>query len=106
MKRLWMLFAAVLVLSFLVLGWVGTESYREMPPIPETVITTDGQAVMEIGTVHLDGGNSPTFCDATVLPRARCAWHPIDWRPWRSQRPFALLAARTPQKCSPLLEIS
>ena len=34
MKKLWISFAVVFVLSFAVLGWIGTRIYQEMPPIP------------------------------------------------------------------------
>ena len=46
MKKLWISFAVVLVVSFAVLGWIGTRIYQEMPPIPERVITTDGTVVI------------------------------------------------------------
>ena len=42
MKRLWLSFVAVLTISFLVLGWIGTRIYQEMPPIPENVASTTG----------------------------------------------------------------
>ncbi len=51
MNRLWAAFAAVLAASFLVLGWIGTRIYREMPPIPERVVTTDGRVVVDSGEV-------------------------------------------------------
>ncbi|MCA9089515.1 MAG: nitric-oxide reductase large subunit [Planctomycetaceae bacterium] len=51
MKRLWMAFVAVMVLSFLVLGWIGTRIYQEMPPIPEKVVTTDGQVLIGSGEI-------------------------------------------------------
>ena len=41
MRKLWFAFTAVMVVSFLVLGWVGTRIYQEMPPIPDKVVTTD-----------------------------------------------------------------
>ena len=43
MNRLWLAFVAVMVLSFLVLGWIGTRIYQEMPPIPDKVVTTEGR---------------------------------------------------------------
>jgi len=46
MKKLWMIFIAILVFSFTVLGWVGTEIYRQAPPIPREVVTTDGQVLI------------------------------------------------------------
>ncbi len=51
MRRLWLAFAAVMVLSFIVLGWIGTRIYQEMPPIPDKVVTTDGMTVIESGEV-------------------------------------------------------
>ena len=40
-----------MVLSFLVLGWVGTRIYQEMPPIPDKVVTTDGQTLIDTGEI-------------------------------------------------------
>ncbi len=52
MKRLWMFFGLVLVLSFLVLGWIGTRIYQEAPPLPQRVVTTDGQIVADEGAIQ------------------------------------------------------
>jgi nitric oxide reductase subunit B len=46
MKRLWLSFAAVIVLSFAVLLWVGSRIYQEAPPVPAKVLSTDGQIVI------------------------------------------------------------
>ena len=46
MKRLWIVLAIVVTFGFSVLGWVGTRIYQEMPPIPDRVVTTDGQVVV------------------------------------------------------------
>jgi len=43
MKKLWLVFIAIFVFSFAVLGWVGTEIFRQAPPIPREVVTTDGR---------------------------------------------------------------
>ncbi len=51
MMRLWIAFVTVMVLSFLVLGWIGTRIYQEMPPIPEKVVTTDGQILIGSGEI-------------------------------------------------------
>ena len=51
MKRLWFAFAAVLFFSFMVLGWIGTRIYYEMPPIPDQFVTTDGQILIDTGEV-------------------------------------------------------
>jgi len=46
MKKLWLIFIAIFVFSFSVLGWVGTEIFRQAPPIPREVVTTDGQVLI------------------------------------------------------------
>jgi nitric oxide reductase subunit B len=51
MKKLWWLFGLVLIVSFVILGWVGTRIYQEMPPIPEKVITTGGTTVIDSGEI-------------------------------------------------------
>jgi nitric oxide reductase subunit B len=51
MKRLWIAFSLVMVLSFLVLGWIGTRIYQEMPPIPVKVVTTDGTVLVAEGEI-------------------------------------------------------
>jgi len=38
MRKLWIAFAAVIVLSFAVLGWTGVRIYQEAPPVPTRVI--------------------------------------------------------------------
>src|SRR5215813_2637918 len=45
MRKLWLIFIAIFVCSFGVLGWVGTEIFRQEPPIPREVVTTDGQVL-------------------------------------------------------------
>tara|TARA_R110002111_G_scaffold247140_5_gene310213 strand:- start:28108 stop:30333 length:2226 start_codon:yes stop_codon:yes gene_type:complete len=45
-NKLWIAFACVMGFSFLVLGWIGTRIYQEMPPIPEQVVTTDSQTLI------------------------------------------------------------
>jgi len=47
-----MFFGVVLVLSFAVLGWIGTRIYQEAPPIAETVVTTDGQIIIHAGDIQ------------------------------------------------------
>ena len=46
MKKLWLIFIAIFVFSFAVLGWVGTEIFRQAPPIPHEVVTTDGRVLI------------------------------------------------------------
>ena len=52
MRRLWLVFAAVLVVSFAILGWIGTRIYQEMPPLPERVVTTTGEVVIDKGEIQ------------------------------------------------------
>ena len=52
MKRLWIAFTLVMVLSFLVLGWIGTRIYQEMPPLPAKVVTTEGVVVVDVGEIQ------------------------------------------------------
>ncbi|QDT27684.1 Nitric oxide reductase subunit B [Gimesia panareensis] len=47
MRRLWISFTFVLLLSFLVLGWIGSRIYQEMPPIPGKVLTTNGKLLID-----------------------------------------------------------
>jgi len=44
-RKLWTLLALMLVVSFSVLLWAGTEIFRAAPPIPERVVTPDGTVV-------------------------------------------------------------
>lgn len=44
-KKLWMIFAFVMIGSFAVLGYYGVEIYRQAPPTPAKVITSTGQQV-------------------------------------------------------------
>ncbi|WP_440591877.1 nitric-oxide reductase large subunit [Schlesneria sp.] len=56
MKRLWTAFILVMVLSFLVLGWIGTRIYQEMPPIPSKVTTTEGRLLIDEGEIQAGQG--------------------------------------------------
>ncbi|HEY4365160.1 MAG TPA: nitric-oxide reductase large subunit [Bryobacteraceae bacterium] len=51
MKKLWIGFALVMILSFSVLGWIGVRIYQEMPPIPSRVVTTDGHVLVAEGLI-------------------------------------------------------
>ena len=52
MRKLWISFAVVFTLSFAILGWIGTRIYQQMPPIPATVVSTDGSVVVAEGDVQ------------------------------------------------------
>lgn len=45
MKKYWIAFILVVTISFAVLSWVGIRIYQEKPPIPEKVITQNGELV-------------------------------------------------------------
>jgi nitric oxide reductase subunit B len=51
MQRYWLAFALVTTLSFAVLGWVGVRVYREAPPLPERVLTTEGREIVAAGEI-------------------------------------------------------
>ncbi len=51
-NRLWLAFGLVVVLSFVVLGWVGVRIYQEAPPVPERVLTTEGQQLIGPGEIY------------------------------------------------------
>jgi len=44
-RNLWIGLAALLAISFGVLLWIGSEIHREMPPVPEQVVASDGRVV-------------------------------------------------------------
>jgi nitric oxide reductase subunit B len=46
MKKTWITFISVVVLSFITLIWIGTEVYQTQPPIPETVIIKETNDVL------------------------------------------------------------
>ncbi len=45
-RKLWIGLGIVLIVTFTILGWTGREIYRQAPPIPHVVETTDGVQVM------------------------------------------------------------
>jgi nitric oxide reductase subunit B len=47
MKRLWLPFIAVILVSFAVLGWLGSKIYQQAPPIPIKVVTNSGAVVIQ-----------------------------------------------------------
>src|ERR1039457_5895860 len=55
-RQLWISLIAVIVLSFLVLGYYGTEIYCKAPPIPNRVVTADGQVLFTAQQIK-DGQN-------------------------------------------------
>jgi nitric oxide reductase subunit B len=55
-NRLWIIFTAVMVISFSVLLFFGRQIYREKPPIPDEVVTTSN-TVLFTGSDIRDGQN-------------------------------------------------
>ena len=55
-KKLWIIFAIVIVGSFSVLGYYGFQIYQQKPPIPEHVVTTEGEVVFTANDIQ-DGQN-------------------------------------------------
>jgi len=51
-KKLWIGFILVTLVSFGVLGYFGTEIYRQAPPIPERVATPDGHVLMTAADIQ------------------------------------------------------
>ncbi|MCE3603328.1 nitric-oxide reductase large subunit [Massilia sp. P8910] len=51
-RKLWTWLAVICVLSFAVLGWVGTEIYLSAPPIPHQVASRDGEVLFADGEVQ------------------------------------------------------
>ncbi|MCH8619742.1 nitric-oxide reductase large subunit [Undibacterium sp. TS12] len=51
-RKLWTWLAVICVLSFSVLGWVGTEIYLTAPPIPKQVVSVDGTVLFSDGQVQ------------------------------------------------------
>jgi nitric oxide reductase subunit B len=44
-RKLWTWLAVICALSFAILGWVGTEIYVKAPPIPDQVVSTQGNVI-------------------------------------------------------------
>jgi nitric oxide reductase subunit B len=51
-RKLWTWLAVICVLSFSVLGWVGTEIYLSAPPIPLQVVSSGGAVLFSEGQVQ------------------------------------------------------
>lgn len=52
MKKLWILFILIFVFSFSILGWVGTEIFRQAPPIPAEVVSGSGTVIIPHGDIE------------------------------------------------------
>ena len=56
MKKFWIAFTLVVVVSFIVLSWAGVKIYQGAPPIPEKVATPDNKIVFTKEDIQ-DGQN-------------------------------------------------
>src|SRR5215813_11711177 len=108
MKRLWTVLAIVVIFGFTVLGWIGSRIYQEMPPIPERIVTSDGQVVapegailsgqavwqtlggMEVGSIWGHGSYVAPDWTADWLHR-ECLLILDDWARSEHARPYAEL---------------
>lgn len=52
-RKLWVYLAALLILSFATLLWTGGEIFRKAPPMPERVVSTDGQLIYTRADIEL-----------------------------------------------------
>ena len=79
MKRLWIAFATVLILSFSVLGWIGTRIYQEMPPLPEHYVSEEAFAIIssyleEAAAAHAQDAPLPDFPEHDLAPHLDNTW--------------------------------
>ncbi len=121
MKKLWIGFATILILSFSVLGWIGTRIYQEMPPLPARIVATDGTVLagegdvsrgqnvwqamggMEIGSVWGHGSYVAPDWTADWLHREAIAVLD-DWAMSESGKPYAQLGIEEQAKLRGRLE--
>lgn len=91
-RKLWLTLVAVLAITFSLLGYYGTEIYRQAPPIPEQVITTEGKVLftredilagqsawqsiggMQLGSIWGHGAYQAPDWTADSLHRELSAW--------------------------------
>jgi nitric oxide reductase subunit B len=52
-RKLWIYLAALLVASFGTLLWAGGEIFRQAPPMPERVVSTDGRVIYTRADIEL-----------------------------------------------------
>ena len=114
-RRLWVGLAAVIGVSFAVLGYYGREIYRQAPPIPARVVTDqgavlftgqdirDGQNVwqslggQQLGSIWGHGAYVAPDWSADWLHR-ECVWLLDQWSAREHGRPYEALTA--PQQAS------
>ncbi len=111
-RKLWFTLIAVLAVTFSILGYFGTEVYRQAPPIPKQVVSADGKLLftgedildgqtawqsvggMQLGSILGHGAYQAPDWTADWLHRELVAW--LDLAAQQEQgRPYAELAAPT-----------
>ena len=111
-RKLWLSLATVMTLSFLVLGYYGTEIYRLAPPVPKRVVTPDGKVLFtgqdikdgqnvwqsmggeEVGTIWGHGAYVAPDWTADWLHR-EATWLLDHWAAALGDKPFAQLPPET-----------
>lgn len=51
MKKYWISFISVIVLSFAVLGYIGIKIYQQAPPIPDKIVSSDGKIIFNTNEI-------------------------------------------------------
>ncbi|MGE5401003.1 MAG: nitric-oxide reductase large subunit [Ignavibacteriales bacterium] len=51
MKKYWVGFTLVILISFSILGWIGTKIYHQAPPVADRVVTSTGSIVFQSGEI-------------------------------------------------------
>ncbi len=105
MRKHWLAFWGVIIISFAVLGWAGLRIYQQKPPIPEWVIGSDGGVIvppkaitegqnvwqslggMEMGTIWGHGSYVAPDWSADYLHR-ECVFILDEWSQNQFQQPW------------------
>ena len=109
-RKLWFILIAVLALTFSLLGYYGTEVYRQAPPIPGQVVAADGEALftrddildgqtawqsvggMQLGSIWGHGAYQAPDWTADWLHRELTAWLDLAAQQGHG-KPYAALGA-------------
>jgi len=121
-RKLWTWLAVICVLSFAVLGWVGTEIYVKAPPIPQKVVSASGDLLytadqvqhgqqawlsaggQQLGSVWGHGSYLAPDWSADWLHREALALREI-WAQREFSKPFAQLTAGEQGQLNGLLKV-
>jgi nitric oxide reductase subunit B len=111
-NRLWVCLAFVMVTSFAILGYYGGEIYRQAPPVPERVVTSEGELIwrgadikdgqnvwqsiggQQLGSIWGHGAYVAPDWSADWLHR-ESLWLLEDWARQHDQMPFKTLDSAT-----------